>query len=130
MTMRYCAKKLKFLVFCSFFLSAGSHPPAIHAECLAVRGGRIYTDAGGLIENGVVLIENGKIARVGRDLAIFSDVTVVELPVVIPGLIDMHTHGGTVFTMAGDPIEGLSTVDLVFVSGCQVYAGHRLDRFP
>ena len=41
-----------------------------------------------------ILIEGGKVARVGRDVPA-GDVTVVELPpscVVTPGLIDIHVH--------------------------------------
>ena len=66
----------------------------VSAQSLAVRGDRIYTVANGVIENGVVLIENGKITRVGQSLDVPSGVTVVHAPVVIPGLIDMHTHVG------------------------------------
>jgi len=42
-----------------------------------------------------VLVDGDRIARVGRDLQIQGDVTVVDLPaglVVCPGLIDMHVH--------------------------------------
>ena len=42
-----------------------------------------------------VLVDGDRIARVGRDLQVQSDVTVVDLPaglVVCPGLIDMHVH--------------------------------------
>src|SRR5437588_11916059 len=42
-----------------------------------------------------VLIDADRIARIGRDLPVESDVTVTELPsgfVVCPGFIDMHVH--------------------------------------
>src|SRR5437870_5120659 len=42
-----------------------------------------------------VLIDGGRIARVGRDLPVDGDVKAVDLPsglVVCPGLIDMHVH--------------------------------------
>jgi dihydroorotase len=42
-----------------------------------------------------ILIEDGRIARVGHDLASGPDTTVVTLPsglVICPGLIDMHVH--------------------------------------
>lgn len=42
-----------------------------------------------------VLVDGDRIARVGRDLPVQNDVTVVDLPaglVVCPGLIDMHVH--------------------------------------
>jgi dihydroorotase len=60
-----------------------------------LKGGRVVDPANG--RDGVfdVFIDNGRIARVGRDLPIASDVTVVEIPsglLVCPGLIDMHVH--------------------------------------
>ena len=60
-----------------------------------LRGGRVVDPANG--RDGVfdVLIENGRIARVGRDLPMGGDAEVVEIPaglVVCPGLIDMHVH--------------------------------------
>jgi dihydroorotase len=59
-----------------------------------LKGGRLVDPANG--RDGVfdVLIEDGRIARVGRDLAAHG-ATVVAIPagfVVCPGLIDMHVH--------------------------------------
>ena len=59
-----------------------------------LKGGRVVDPANG--RDGVfdVLIEDGRIARVGRDLAA-DGATVVGIPagfVVCPGLIDMHVH--------------------------------------
>jgi dihydroorotase len=60
-----------------------------------LRGGRVVDPANG--RDGVfdVLVDGARIARVGRDLAVDSDVKVVDIPgglVVCPGLIDMHVH--------------------------------------
>jgi dihydroorotase len=60
-----------------------------------LRGARVVDPANG--RDGVfdVLVDGARIARVGRDLAIDSDVKVVDIPsglVVCPGLIDMHVH--------------------------------------
>jgi dihydroorotase len=62
---------------------------------LLLKGGRVVDPANG--RDGVfdVLIEGDRIARVGRDLQVDGDVTVVNIPsglVVCPGLIDMHVH--------------------------------------
>jgi dihydroorotase len=59
-----------------------------------LKGGRLVDPANG--RDGVfdVLIEDGRIARVGRDLAA-NGATVVAVPagfIVCPGLIDMHVH--------------------------------------
>jgi len=60
-----------------------------------LKGGHVVDPVNGL--NGVVdvLIENGRIARIGRDLPRDSADEVVEIPaglLVCPGLIDMHVH--------------------------------------
>jgi len=78
-----------FLLFPTATVSSG-----LSAQSLAVRGQRIFTVANGVIENGVILIEDGKITRLGQGIDVPRGVTVVDAPVVIPGLIDMHTHVG------------------------------------
>jgi dihydroorotase len=60
-----------------------------------LKGGRVVDPVNG--RDGIfdVLIEDGRIARVGRDLPIDAGTPVVEVPgglVVCPGLIDMHVH--------------------------------------
>lgn len=63
---------------------------------IAVKAGLLYTSNGDPIENGVVLIKNGEIDRVGADgsVRIPSDYQVLEAAVVTPGLIDAHTVVG------------------------------------
>ena len=60
-----------------------------------LKGGRVVDPVNG--RDGVfdVLIENGRIAKVGRDLPLGLDTAVVDVPgglVVCPGLIDIHVH--------------------------------------
>lgn len=62
-----------------------------------LKGGRVVDPACGRDGMYDVLIEDGRIARVGRDLPaeIAEGGPVVEIPaglVVVPGLIDMHVH--------------------------------------
>jgi dihydroorotase len=60
-----------------------------------LKGGRVVDPANGRDGAFDVLIEDGRIARVGRDLAAGADTAVVTIPpgfVVCPGLIDMHVH--------------------------------------
>jgi len=66
------------------------------AAQLAVRGGVVHTMAGEPIENGVVLIRDGKIEAVGRaaDIAIPDGWRVLEAPVVTPGLVDVRSTVG------------------------------------
>jgi dihydroorotase len=60
-----------------------------------LKGGRIVDPANG--RDGVfdILIDDGRIARVGRDLSADAGTRVVDVPgglVICPGLIDMHVH--------------------------------------
>jgi len=60
-----------------------------------LKGGRIVDPVNG--RDGVfdVLLEGDRVSRVGRDLPVDSDVTVIVIPsglVIAPGLIDMHVH--------------------------------------
>src|SRR5437588_12387469 len=60
-----------------------------------LKGGRVVDPATATDASLDVLIDADRIARIGRDLAVESGVTVVELPsgfVVCPGFIDMHVH--------------------------------------
>jgi imidazolonepropionase-like amidohydrolase len=63
---------------------------------IAVKGETVYTMAGDPITNGVVLIKDGKIERVGTasSVTIPSDYEVHEAKVVTPGLIDAHSVVG------------------------------------
>ncbi|RMG51105.1 MAG: amidohydrolase [Acidobacteria bacterium] len=63
---------------------------------LAVRGETVYTMAGPPITDGVVLIKDGRIERVGpaREVRIPRGWQVLAAKVVTPGLIDAHTVVG------------------------------------
>jgi dihydroorotase len=60
-----------------------------------LKGGRVVDPVNGHDGAFDVLIEDGRIARVDRNLPAEAGVTVIDLPsglVVCPGLIDMHVH--------------------------------------
>src|SRR5689334_23501250 len=59
-----------------------------------LKGGRVVDPVNGIDGAFDILIEDGVIAKVGRDLPV-NGATVVDVPaglVVVPGLIDMHVH--------------------------------------
>jgi len=64
---------------------------------LAITNGKLFTVANGVIENGTLLIEAGKIAAIGTDLAIPAGCEVLDASGkwVTPGFIDAHTHIST-----------------------------------
>lgn len=61
---------------------------------LAIVNGKVYTITGGVIEEGVVLIDGGKIVAVGKDVKIPEGAEIVDAKgkTVTPGLIDSHSH--------------------------------------
>ena len=63
---------------------------------IAVRGGKVYTMTGPPIEDGVVVIRDGKVAAVGRaaDVRVPDDFRLLEAAFVVPGLIDTHSVVG------------------------------------
>lgn len=66
------------------------------AAQLAVRGDRVYTMAGSPIQDGVVLVEGARIARVGpaASTPVPAGYRTLRAKVVTPGLIDAHTVVG------------------------------------
>ena len=59
---------------------------------VAVHGGKVYTMAGPPIENGVVVIRDGKIAEVGPadTVTIPAGFRTMDAAVITPGLVDAH----------------------------------------
>lgn len=64
------------------------------AQTTLIRNATVLTVTNGTIENGSVLIENGKIAAVGKNLSAPADATVVDATgkYLMPGIIDCHSH--------------------------------------
>jgi imidazolonepropionase-like amidohydrolase len=63
---------------------------------LAIVGGRVVPVAGAPVEDGVVLVRDGRIEAVGRDLRVPEGAERVDAAgkVVLPGLVDAHVHLG------------------------------------
>jgi len=76
-----------------------TEPEKEHAEkesITAIRAGKILTASRGTIIDGLILIKGDKIAYVGEPKDIPEQATVIDAAesVVIPGLIDIHSHLG------------------------------------
>lgn len=67
---------------------------------IAIRGGKLLTITHGVIDNGILVLENGKIAAVGKadSVKIPSGATIVDAKgmTVYPGLFDAETNLGLV----------------------------------
>lgn len=83
---------------------------------LAIKAGRIFPVNAAPIEQGIILVKQGKIQAVGKDIEIPEDATVIDASdkVVIPGLI----HAMTTLNERGRDDEGSVTPDI-----------HALDSF-
>jgi len=65
------------------------------AQVTVVRVGRLIDpDSGTVLTNQVIMIKDGKIQAVGKELALPANATMIDLSdkTVLPGLIDCHTH--------------------------------------
>ena len=68
------------------------------AEPIVLRGARIHTVAGPVIENGTLVIDEGRIVEIGPSDKVTppagAKVIDVSGKVIIPGLVDSHSHLG------------------------------------
>ncbi len=78
------------------FTTLAAVASAAHAQSLAIRAETLYTLAGAPIHDGVIVIEAGRIARVGEAsaIAIPEGLQVLTAKVATPGLIDAHSVVG------------------------------------
>ena len=69
---------------------------AASTTAYAIKGGKIFTLAGAPIENGTVIIRDGKIAAVGANIAVPQDAQVIDATglEVYPGMFDPITQIG------------------------------------
>lgn len=76
------------------FVVAVSLAMNLFAQDLALKGGTVLTISQGVIPNGTVLIQNGKITAFGEDVTIPPGVRVIDCSgkFIMPGIIDSHTH--------------------------------------
>ena len=70
-------------------------PPA--GTLVAITNATVITASHGTIENGTVLIRNGKIAAVGKDIAVPAGAQVIDGngKYIMPGIIDAHSHSAS-----------------------------------
>ena len=86
----------------------GTAPAAAQDRAIAFTGARILTMAGEQIENGTLVIKDGKIIAVGANVAVPADAERRDAAgkVIMPGIVDTHSHIGQVAGADGSgPIQ-------------------------
>ncbi len=75
---------------------SGAKEEPARADVVVIKGATIMTATKGVIENGIVVIKDGKIAAVGKDVDIPAGATVIGATgkFLTPGIIDTHSHMG------------------------------------
>jgi imidazolonepropionase-like amidohydrolase len=97
----------------------------------AIRGGKVYTLAGPPLEDATVLIRDGKIAAVGRNVSVPADAQVIDARglQVYPGIFDSITQAGLeevpAVSATVDTVElGLFDPDIVAADGVHPESEH------
>jgi len=92
--MQKIFKAVSVMVLSACFLQPLAAEEA--AEVVYIHGAKIHTVTGGTIENGAILIRQGKIAEIGMDVSKPEGAVDIDAAgmVITPGLIDSHSHLG------------------------------------
>jgi imidazolonepropionase-like amidohydrolase len=116
--MVFCSRRLSGCLLAVLLLVVAT----AHAAPRAFVGARILPIAGPAIDEGVLVVEAGRIVRVGSvsDTRVPRGAEVVELApgsVIMPGLVDTHSHVGEIAGADGsEPIQpGVRGLDAINV---------------
>lgn len=87
-------KQLTLTVCCLTLLTVAQD--ALAQKSLAIKGGKIITMNGEPIENGIILLRDGKIADIGADLKIPVEARVIDASgkVIMPGFVEPNSSSG------------------------------------
>ena len=108
------------------FLAMCAMTTAVSAQTIAITGGKVYPVSGPPIEGGTVLMRNGKIVAVGKDVAIPGDAERVDATGkwVTPGLVNANTNiGFGDVGFSGGPREEQAKGHDGIAAGFQVWLG-------
>lgn len=84
--------------------------PRAGAQTVAITGGRVYTMAGAPIENGTVVLRDGRVAAVGANVDVPAGARRIDATgkIVTPGFINASTQLGLVEVGAEEPTRDAS----------------------
>ena len=87
-------------------------PLVCQAQAIAIKAKKIYTVSGGVIEDGVLLIQDGKIQEVSAGAEIPWNVEVVDYSqkVIVPGMVEAHVARGYDVANETNPLTPFVTV--------------------
>jgi hypothetical protein len=86
-------------------LTGGLSIGAVAEEVIAIKADRIDTVASGVIENGIIVIADGKIKAIGNDIEIPEAAEIIDVPdkTIFPGLVNPSSRIGLSQTATGGP---------------------------
>ncbi|HQZ98239.1 MAG TPA: amidohydrolase family protein [Pyrinomonadaceae bacterium] len=101
---------MKRLILSLFAALVVATPAFSQAKPTAFINARIIPIVGAPIEQGILLVQNGKITAVGdaRTVRLSADVTIVDMAgkTIMPGIVDTHSHiGGPAGADSTSPIQ-------------------------
>ena len=73
-------------------------PVSAAEKVTVIQGGDLYTITDGIIRNGMILIEDGKISGIGQNIEVPKDAEVIDArgKVVMPGLVAVNAEVGVI----------------------------------
>lgn len=112
-SLRLCGSILLMALGCVAQSDGSQQNQTGRAGAFAIVGARIVTVSGAVIENGTVVIQDGKIASVGQNVSVPSGAERIDGKglTVFPGMIDASTNLG----LAEIPLGANATVDVAEV---------------
>lgn len=110
MRRRLGVHNLTVSVFCLMVLLF--FPLISQAQAVAIKAKKIYTVSGGIIENGVILIQDGKIQEVeaGAEIPWNAEVVDYSEKIIIPGMVEAHVARGYDEANETNPLTPFVTV--------------------
>ena len=101
---------------------------AARAESVLIRNATVLTVTKGTVQNGNVLIQDGKIAAIGKNISAPSDATIVDATgkYLMPGIIDCHSHTAVEGGVNEGTVSDSSMVnihDVIDPSDINIYRG-------
>jgi len=101
-------KKMICLLWILFFIL----PIGLGSQSIAVKAKKIYTVSRGIVTDGMLLIQDGKIIDCGKDLEIPWNATEIDFKsrVIVPGLVEAHAPRGYDIPNETNPLTPFVTV--------------------